>query len=158
MPGGASVSTAVAMQKSPKYAAIRKMEAAIPQFLETISIDSLTKHEWCDGVYRSEFFLPKDAIVVSKIHQLENWFLLFSGEISIASGDGTTIRVKAPYMSKTEVNTKRVVYAHEDSMMYTFHGNPDNESDLEVLEARYIKPEEPIALPAPGPRALLKRK
>lgn len=140
-----------------KYTALRKMEAAIPQELETISIDDLTDHAWCDGVYRREFFLPKGAIVVSKIHQIENWFLLFSGEISVASADGSVIRVKAPYMAKTEVGTKRAVYAHEDSVMYTFHGNPDNESDLEVLEARYIEPEEPAYLPPAEALKLLKR-
>lgn len=140
------------------YTAIRKLEAALPHVLPEIPIDSLTKHDFCDGVYRREFFLPKDAVVVSKIHRIENWFLLFSGEISIASGDGTVVRVKAPYMSKTAVDTKRVVYAHEDSVMFTFHGNPDNESDLEVLESRYIEKEAPAALPPRELRALLERK
>lgn len=140
------------------YQNIRRLEAAIPLVLDPLPIDEVTKHAFCDGVYRREFFLPKGYVVVSKIHRIENWFLLFSGEISIASGDGTVVRVKAPYMSKTQVDTKRVVYAHEDSVMYTFHGNADNESDLEVLENRYVEKEAPAALPAGELRALLERK
>lgn len=140
---------------APAYAAIRRMEAAIPLALETIPIDSLTSHAFCDGVYRREFFLPKHAIVVSKIHKKENWFLLYSGEVSIASHDGSVVRVKAPYMAVTQPGTKRVVYAHEDTVMYTFHGNPDNETDTEILEERYILPEAKPTLSAPETRMLL---
>lgn len=145
------------LPNSPKYAAIRRLEAAIPEVLQEIPIDSLTNHAFCDGVYRREFFLPKGATVVSKIHKKENWFLLWSGDVSIASADGTVKRVQAPYMAKTPINTKRVVYAHADSVMYTFHGNPENETDPEVLETQYILPEHKATLPPAEKRALLER-
>ena len=143
----------------PTYEKIRALEAAIPLvFDDLLDIEDITDHEFCDGVYRREFFLAKDAVVVSKIHKKENWFLLFTGEVSIASADGTVTRVKAPYLAKTPINTKRVVYAHEDSIMYTFHGNPDNETDLVKLEDRYIMPEEKATLPRHIEQALLENK
>ena len=136
------------VEAHPTYESIRRLEAALPLVgVELLDIDDITDHEFCDGVYRREFFLAKDAVVVSKIHKMENWFLLFSGEVTIASADGTVKRVKAPYMAKTETDTKRVVYAHEDSLMYTFHGNPDNETNIDKLEERYIMPEAKPALP-----------
>ena len=144
---------------APKYAAIRQLEAAIPEVLEQqLDIDKVTKHDFCDGVYRREFFLPAGAVVVSKIHKKENWFMLWQGDVSIASADGTVKRVRAPYMSKTPINTKRVVYAHTDAIMYTFHGNPDNETDVKKLEEQYILPEHKATLSAPEKRRLLERK
>ena len=143
---------------APKYDAIRKLEAAIPEVLELqLDIDKVTSHAFCDGVYRREFFLPAGAVVVSKIHKKENWFMLWSGDVSIASADGTVKRVRAPYMAKTPINTKRVVYAHTDAVMYTFHGNPDNETDPKELEKQYILPEHKATLPAQEKRALLER-
>ena len=130
------------------YQKLRQLEALIPLVFEELSIDSMTSHDFCGGIYRRQFVMQKDSIVVSKLHKEENWFLLFSGEISIYSGDGTTIRRKAPYMAKTPANTKRSVYAHEDSVMFTFHCNPDNETDMAKLESRYIMPEVKPTLPS----------
>lgn len=144
--------------KATPYERIRKLEAAIPLVLDEIPIDSMTSHDFCDGVYCRKFVLPKDAVVVSKIHAKENWFLLFSGEGSIASHDGTTKRIKAPWLAVTEPGTKRVVYAHEDAVMYTFHGNPDNEKNVDKLEERYIVPEAKPSLSAPEIRMLLENK
>jgi hypothetical protein len=143
--------------KATPYERIRKLEAAIPLVMEEIPIDSMTSHDFCDGVYCRKFVLPKDAVVVSKIHAKENWFLLFSGEVSIASHDGTVKRIKAPWLAITEPGTKRVVYAHEDAVMYTFHGNPDNEKNVDTLEERYIVPESKPTLSAPEIRMLLEK-
>lgn len=142
---------------APAYRAIRRLEAAIPLVLDPLDIDACTSHDWCDGVYRRKFVLPKDAIVVSKVHKKENWFMLASGEVSIASHDGTVVRVKAPYLAVTEPGTKRVVYAHEEAVMYTFHGNPENETDVEKLEALYVLPESKPTLSAPEIRMLLEK-
>lgn len=144
--------------KATPYERIRKLEAAIPLVLQEIPIDSMTSHDFCDGVYCRKFVLPKDAVVVSKVHAKENWFLLFSGEVSIASHDGTVKRIKAPWLSVTEPGTKRVVYAHDDAVMYTFHGNPDNETNVDLLEERYIVPESKPALSAPEIQMLLESK
>jgi hypothetical protein len=150
--------TALTVKATP-YERIRKLEAAIPLMCdEQLVIEDQTSHNFCDGVYCRKFVLPKDAVVVSKIHAKENWFLLFSGEVSIASHDGTVKRIKAPWLSVTEPGTKRVVYAHEEAVMYTFHGNPDNEQNVDKLEKRYIVPESKPTLSAPEIRMLLEKK
>ena len=58
----------------------------------------------------------------------------------------------------TEPGTKRIVYAHEDTVIYTFHGNPDNETDLKRLEDRYVIPEPRPTLSAPEILKLLESK
>lgn len=138
------------------YDKIRTMEAMVPLVFERLlDIDGVTSHEWCDGVYCRRFFLEKDAMVVSKVHRKQNWFLLFSGEVSVYDGTGTTVRLKAPFLMVTQPATKRVVYAHEDAVIYTFHGNPDNETDLDKLEERYVIPEAVPTLPAAEMQMLL---
>jgi hypothetical protein len=141
------------------YDKMRTVEALLPLVTEEIPIEDLTSHAWCDGVYCRKFFLPKDAAVVSKVHKKENWFLLYSGECSIYDGEGNSTKLKAPYLMVTVPGTKRIVYAHEDTTIYTFHGNPDNEMNLEKLEARYIIPEAKPTLPSyVNKRALLENK
>lgn len=130
----------------PTYTQIRRLEAAIPAALPEIGIDSLTAHEFCDGVYARKFFLPQGAVVVGKMHGKENFFLLVQGEVSILTEGGKVRRIKAPYMTITREGTKRVVYAHKDALMLTFHGNPDNSVDMDELEEQYIIPEDKLTL------------
>jgi len=147
----------VSTQLTP-YQKMRKFEALLPLVVEELNIDDCTSHAFCDGVYRRRFFLPKDAVVVSKVHKKQNWFLLYSGECSIYDGTGETVRIKAPYMMVTEPGTKRIVYAHEDTVLYTFHGNPDNETVPEKLEQLYVIPEAKPTLTAPEIVKLLEKK
>lgn len=140
------------------YSKMRQFEALLPLVTKEIPIDDLTSHDWCDGVYCRRFFLPKDAAVVSKVHKKQNWFLLFSGECSIYDGTGKAVKLTAPHLMVTEPGTKRIVYAHEDTVIYTFHGNPDNETDLDKLEERYVIPEEKPTLPPVVKRMLLENK
>ena len=56
------------------------------------------------------------------------------------------VRISAPYVAITQPGDKRAVYTHTDCIVVNIHPNADNETDLKVLESRYIIPE---ALPAP---------
>ena len=145
-----------AVPRTP-YDKMRALEALVPEVLEEIPIDSMTSHQWCDGVYCRRFALPADAVVVSKVHRKENWFLLFSGKVSIYDGDGNVTTLEAPHLMVTTPGTKRIVYAHSDAVMYTFHGNPDNETDVAELESRYVIPEVKPTLPPAVARALLEK-
>lgn len=145
------------LMEVPQHTAIenlQRLEASMKAEIDEIPIDSLTSHDWCDGVYCRRFFLPKDALVVSKVHRKQNWFLLFEGEVSITDGEGKRERIRAPHLMVTQPGTKRAVYAHRDSVMYTFHGNPDNEVELDKLEEMYVIPEVGPALDGPSHKQL----
>jgi len=126
----------------PTYDQIRRLEGAIlacPQDVDFLN--DFTTHEFCDGVYCRKFYMPAGTVVVGKMHKKENFFVLVQGEVSILVDDGKVRRIKAPYMTITRPGTKRVVYSHKDSLMMTFHGNPENDEDIKVLEEHYIVPE-----------------
>lgn len=140
-----------AVQEQPRVATLEKvraLESVIKELPKEDQIDweLLTSHHFCEGVYAREFFLPAGTVAVGKMHAKESFFLLVMGDATISTEGGVVQRIRAPYMAVTQPGSKRVVFAHEDTLFLTFHPNPDDERDMERLEARYIIPE---ALPAP---------
>lgn len=131
---------------APTLDQIRRLEAAIPQTLDTYDIDSLTTHHFCEGLYARELVIPEGGVIVGKMHAKENLFLLAKGDMTVWTEHGVR-RVQAPFMVKTKPGDKRVGYAHTESITINFHANPDDETDLTLLESRYVMPE---ALPAPA--------
>ena len=119
---------------------MRELQAAIPKMTDTIPTNSLTGHEFCDGLYCRKYFLPKGVIAVSLMHAHDNFFVVASGEMMVWGPEGQA-RLKAPYMTVTKPGTKRIVYGIEDTLILTFHPNPDNGTDLRELRDRLIIPE-----------------
>jgi precorrin-6B methylase 1 len=139
-------------------AAIRRLEAAIPLVMPTLDLDKITFHHHCNGVYIRQMTVPQGTVLVGKVHKEENFFMLVAGDMTVMGDDGRIIRVQAPFMIVTKPGTKRVGFAHTQCIVLNIHGNPDNETDQEVLEERFIIPEEAPTLPAHVAKILLERK
>jgi hypothetical protein len=92
-------------------------------------------HHFSKDVYAREMQLPKDCLIVGKIHKHENLNILSSGEVSVLSVDGVK-RVKAPYTFVASSGAKRVIYAHTDVTWTTIHGT--SERDVEKIEEQFI--------------------
>lgn len=78
------------------------------------------KHSFADGVYVREIFIPKGTLIVGKIHKHSHPNFLMKGEVSVLTEEGPR-RLKAPLSMISPVGTKRVVYAHEDTIWITIH-------------------------------------
>lgn len=100
-------------------------------------IDDLcpVKHHFSQGVYAREMFIPKGTVLTGKIHKYEQLNIMSQGELSVLTEDGIK-RVKAPFTIVSPPGTKRVAYAHEDTIWTTIHGT--DETDLEKLEAHFV--------------------
>lgn len=89
------------------------------------------------GVFTGELFIPKGSIVVGKIHKFENLNVMTKGEMSVLVGNDIK-RVKAPYVIVSQPGTKRVAYAHEDTIWMTFHAtdkiDPDDVEKLFIAQ------------------------
>jgi hypothetical protein len=59
-----------------------------------------------------------------------------SGDLSVLTEDGVK-RVKPPFVVVSPPGTKRVAYAHEDSIWLTVHSVGD-ETDIEKIESKFI--------------------
>lgn len=116
---------------------IRAMVHQIEKYIEENGekVDIEVKHYFSKNVYAREMPMKKGEIVVGKIHKYENLNILSKGKVSVLSIDGIKI-IEAPYTFVGSPGTKRVIYAHEDSLWTVIHGTP--EKDLEKIEIEVI--------------------
>lgn len=94
-------------------------------------------HRWAHGLYIRETFMPAGALVVSKIHRYNNPAFIVQGRALVKSETEQHI-VQAGDRFITPAGTKRALYMLEDTVWVTVHPNPDNERDLDKIEARLI--------------------
>ena len=101
-----------------KIAAFRKqlgtLETAVQHGTEGMAELMPLKHDFSDGLYTREIFMPKGTVVVSFIHKQNHPSFFLSGEMSVLNDKGEINRIKAPMKVMTEIGTQRVAYMHED--------------------------------------------
>lgn len=118
-------------------------------------LDIPVRHYFANGLYAREVVIPRDAVVTGKIHKTQHLNIVSAGEISVWTGLEGWKRVKAPCTFIAEPGTRRVGYAHEDTVWTTIHAT--SETDLDALEAALIEPHDnpllapPIAMEAVCP-------
>lgn len=95
------------------------------------------KHSFADGIYVREIFIPKGTLIVGKIHKHSHPNFLMKGDVSVLTEEGPR-RLKAPLSMISPKGTKRVVYAHEDTVWITIHFNQGDTKDLNKIEKRII--------------------
>jgi hypothetical protein len=95
--------------------ALQKAVGKLPQ------IPLNTGHFFCNGMYIRVLLIPKDAVIVGKIHKQEHFFMVISGDITIAR-DGAKVRfigTSCPLACLPGV--KRAGWAHADTLVMTVH-------------------------------------
>jgi len=101
-----------------RIAAFRKqlgtLETAVQHGTEEMAELMPLKHDFSDGLYTREIFMPKGTVVVSFIHKQNHPSFFLSGEMSVLNDKGEINRIKAPMKVMTEIGTQRVAYMHED--------------------------------------------
>tara|TARA_R110000824_G_scaffold107239_4_gene253295 strand:+ start:3182 stop:3640 length:459 start_codon:yes stop_codon:yes gene_type:complete len=95
------------------------------------------KHTFTDGIYIRQMSMKKDSFVIGKIHKHNHVWFLLTGEISVADENDTVDHV-APCYVEAPAGSKRMIYAHKDSIWVNVHANPTNTQDLEELEELII--------------------
>lgn len=112
---------------------IEDMERALLES-GTILLDLPVKNYFSKDVYARELLIPKGTVLTGKIHKYANLNILSKGDISVLTEDGIK-RICAPFTIVSPPGTKRIAYAHEDSIWTTIHGT--DETDLEVIEEHF---------------------
>lgn len=130
------VSVIEVMEKSysPELTSVEAMMLEMPQ------IDCPIENRFTDGLYTRQIFMPKGAIVASKIHKTEHQFIISMGDCSVWSKETGWQRYLAPYHGITKPGARRLLVMHEDTVWTTFHPNPENIQDVSELESRLILP------------------
>ena len=91
------------------------------------------RHFFMDGVYIREMTMYKDTVVVGAIHIHLHMCFLLTGKITVMNEEETIDHI-APCFIVSTPGIKRVLYAHEDSIWYNTHKNPENTEDVDKLE------------------------
>lgn len=108
-------------------------------------------HRFADGLYAREITIPAGTLLTGKIHRTRHLNIVSKGEISVWTEGEPVRRIRAPFSFVAEPGTRRVGYAHEETVWTTVHAT--RETDLERLEAELIEPHENPLLP-PNPERL----
>lgn len=120
---------------SPVLNKRNKILAFEQKMLECPQIYLPVNHIFGGGSYAREMFIPKDTIATGKIHKYEHMNIISKGEITLVT-DEYTRRLVAPYIFVSLPGTKKLVYAHEDTVWVTVHAT--EETDIEKLEAELV--------------------
>lgn len=113
---------------------IDAIEAGIRTELAPVHINE--KNHFSKGVYAREIFIPKGTVLTGKIHKYANLNIMSKGDLSVLMDDGSVKRVQAPFTCVSPAGTRRVAYAHEDTVWTTIHGT--DEQCVEKIEAEFI--------------------
>ena len=92
------------------------------------------KHDFPDGLYTREIFMPAGSVIISRIHRFDNPFFVLSGKLTVISEDEGTCHIEAPFRGFTKPGARRILLIHEDTVWVTVHPNPDNIKDAVELE------------------------
>jgi hypothetical protein len=127
---------------SERRAQIEELKQVLMALPDAITdFTAQTFHHFSHGVYGREFWMPKGQVVVGKIHRYPCINVFIKGKVVVTSSSddvepGTILEPGRIWVSKP--GTQRAVYALEDSIWFTAHPNPGNETDLLVIEENLI--------------------
>lgn len=109
-------------------------------------VECETRHHHSDGQYVREFRMAADTVAIGKIHRTRHLNILAKGRITVWTVHGKHVLCadNGPIIWESLPGTKKVVYAHEDSVFLTTH--PTDEVDQDRLEHQFIQAEEQLSL------------
>ena len=112
------------------------LEATIKAMPENLGVDPFPlTHHFADGVYMREILIPKDSVLVGKMHRHQHFLIFLSGDATVVSSEGRK-RVDEPQIFVSPVGAKRSFYAHADTRLVTVHVT--QETDLDKIEEECI--------------------
>lgn len=83
-------------------------------------VDCKVYHHFSDGLYARELHIPAGVCVGGALHKTRHMFVVQSGRCTFVSHEGKQ-DIEGPYMGETLPGTKRIIYAHTDTIMIGFH-------------------------------------
>ena len=94
-------------------------------------------HDFADGVYIRRMDMVAGSVVIGAIHNHKHVWFLLTGHVSIYANEKLEDYV-APCYVVSEPGTRRLIYAHEQSIFVNVHKNPSNTQDIKELEEEIV--------------------
>jgi len=135
-------------------ACVDEAEHAIVRMGDLVELP--VKHLFTPGLYVRQIFIPAGILLTSKIHRTTHPFEISQGAISVWSAETGTLFFRAPHLGVTTPGTRRILFAHEDTIWTTFH--PTDRTTPEEVEEEIIEKHVNSAVASdPGAMAVLRR-
>jgi len=96
------------------------------------------RHLFTPGLYVREIFMPAGTLLTSRIHLLEHPFVISMGKVSVWDDENGVVTLEAPHTGITAPGTRRVFYIHTDTILSTFHVNPDNQTNPDKIGEKIL--------------------
>lgn len=124
----------------------RELEAStLPDVINAVKhakqVEYKTLHHFAPHLYVREFHMPAESVCVGAKHRYEHMIMLVKGKATFWTERGEET-FEAPHMHKSWAGCQRVIYAHEDVILVSFH--PTDTTDLEELRKELIIDEVPL--------------
>jgi hypothetical protein len=116
------------------YTDLKKFESMVAQLPPP---EWELEHYFIPGVYLRVLRMKAGTVLVGKIHATVHGCIVAKGRIAV----GKQV-FEAGDVFVSQPGAKRAGYAIEDTVFINAHGNPDDDTDLAVLESKLITPEQ----------------
>ena len=108
------------------------IDRAEAELLKYPAVQCPLVHTFTPGLYMRQILMPAGTMLTSRVHKQTHPFIIVKGRISVISGNERTTYT-APHIGITEAGTRRVLFAHEDTVWITSHANPDGIEDPDEM-------------------------
>jgi hypothetical protein len=106
------------------------------ELLKQPQVDCPVRHYYTDGIYAREMTIPPWTVISGAVHRSEHLAILSKGRIEVETEHGL-VMLKAPHMLVSTAGIKRIGRTFDEGAVWTtFHHNPGNCTDIDVLVER----------------------
>lgn len=117
---------------------IAHLEAAIKARPDNLGPDPFPlEHSFAPGLYARQVTCPAGAIIVTKLHKTEHFIFMLKGRVRVVTEEGPR-EIVAPCMFRNPIGAKRAVHILEETVWVNVMANPDDLTDMDDIEDRYI--------------------
>lgn len=116
-----------------------KVNAIEAEMKKQPQLDLRVENYFSLGIYARALYIPKDTILVGKIHKYPQLNLLMQGSMQVLVGEEIQT-VTAPFIVSSPAGTKRIAKALSDCLWVTVHGT--HLTDVDEIEQHFIAQDE----------------
>ena len=87
-------------------------------------------HHWFDGLYSRETAIPGGTLFVTETHETTHPLFLMRGIISVWTKENGVVTIHAPCVLTTTPGTRRIAFAHIDTVGITVHATKETDPEL----------------------------
>lgn len=105
------------------------------QMKDMKQVEIPVNHYFAANSYAREIIIPKDTIVLGKIHKFSHINICSKGDISVLTPNGV-VRIQAPYTIVSPQGSQKIAYTHEETVWTTFHST--QLQDVKEIEEFFV--------------------